>query len=74
LDKLYADTVRSGGKFGEAAVLFFKWQLKGDTASGAAFLKPQSGPLAQKGWDIVSKNWIQSSKAAWANTTAEIGV
>jgi hypothetical protein len=47
---------RYGGKFGKAAVLFFKWQLKGDKAAGEEFLNP-GGSLRADGWDVVSKNY-----------------
>jgi hypothetical protein len=46
-----------GGKFGEAAVLFFKWQMKGDQAAGANFLNPATSPLTKKGWSIQVKNF-----------------
>jgi len=49
----YADA--HGGKFGKAAVLFFKWQLKGDAAAGKEFLQPTS--LKAAGWDVVSKGF-----------------
>jgi hypothetical protein len=44
-----------GGKFGKAAVLFFKWQLQGDSAAGQEFLNPTS--LKAAGWDIVSRGF-----------------
>jgi hypothetical protein len=46
-----------GGKFGEAAVLFFKWQMKGDAKAGENFLNPASSPLTKKGWNIEIKNF-----------------
>ncbi|KAF2395716.1 hypothetical protein EJ06DRAFT_540240 [Trichodelitschia bisporula] len=46
-----------GGKFGKAAVAFFKWQLKGDTAAGELFLNPATSSLTKDGWAIESKNW-----------------
>jgi hypothetical protein len=51
---------KSGGKFGKAAVLFFKWQLKGDKAAGEEFLNP-GGSLRADGWDVVAKNWPAAS-------------
>jgi len=64
----YGDT--HGGKFGQAAVLFFKWQMKGDQDAGQAFLNPKSGPLTKKGWDVVSKNWSVGGKVGGVNATA----
>ena len=49
----------NGGKFGKAAVAFFKWQMLGDKASGKMFLEPSGSALTKDGWDIVSKNWNQ---------------
>ena len=48
---------KQGGKFGKAAVNFFNWQMKGDVAAGALFLKPEASALTTDGWKIESKNW-----------------
>jgi hypothetical protein len=48
---------KQGGKFGKAAVNFFNWQMKGDAAAGALFLKPEASGLMADGWKIESKNW-----------------
>jgi hypothetical protein len=47
----------NGGKFGEAAVLFFKWQMKGDQQAGTHFLNPSISTLTKKGWSIESRNF-----------------
>jgi hypothetical protein len=49
-----------GGKFGKAAVAFFKWQMKGDQEAGKSFLDPATSSLTKDGWNIVSKNWKTS--------------
>jgi hypothetical protein len=48
---------KQGGKFGKVAVKFFNWQMKGDAAAGALFLKPEASALAADGWKIEAKNW-----------------
>jgi hypothetical protein len=45
------------GKFGQAAVLFFKWQMKGDKSAGAQFLNPAASSLTSEGWTIESKGF-----------------
>jgi len=45
-----------GGKFGRAAVAFFKWQQKGDSASKALFCSPASSELTKVGFKIESRN------------------
>jgi hypothetical protein len=52
---------KQGGKFGKAAVNFFNWQMKGDAAAGALFLKPEASALTADGWKIVAKNWNSTS-------------
>lgn len=52
---------KQGGKFGKAAVNFFNWQMKGDTAAAALFLKPEVSALAADGWKIEVKNWNSSN-------------
>jgi hypothetical protein len=52
---------KQGGKFGKAAVNFFNWQMKGDAAAGALFLKPEGSTLTADGWKIESKNWNSTS-------------
>jgi hypothetical protein len=51
----YGET--NGGKFGKAAVSWFKWQLYGDKAEGEKFLNPASSALTQDGWNITSKGY-----------------
>lgn len=47
----------NGGKFGVAAVNFFKWQLKGDQTAAKYFVGPSPGIKAD-GWSYESKNLV----------------
>jgi hypothetical protein len=44
-----------GGSFGEVAVAWLDWQLKGDTAARAMFVGPDCGLCARPGWHIERK-------------------
>ena len=57
-----------GGKFGKAASIFFKWQLKGDQAAAQEFLQPTT--LKSDGWEIISKGWGGAARTL-ANVTQE---
>lgn len=51
----------NGGPFGQAAVAFFEWQLKGDEEMGKWVLQPQENPeLVSDGWEIDSKGYRNS--------------
>jgi hypothetical protein len=62
----YGDT--HGGKFGKAASILFKWQLKGDKAAAQEFLQPTT--LKADGWEIVAKGWGGAARTL-ANITTE---
>lgn len=59
-----------GGQFGKAAALFFKWQMKGDAQAGAQFLNPAGSPLTSAGWQIVHRNFKETTRMV-ANITEE---
>lgn len=44
-----------GGPFGEVAVAWLNWQLKGDKAGRAMFVGPDCGLCAKPGWHVESK-------------------
>jgi hypothetical protein len=48
---------QQGGKFGKAAVVFFDWQLKGDSNAGRQFLDVATSPLTTDGWKIETRGW-----------------
>jgi cellulase/cellobiase CelA1 len=45
----------NGGEFGRVAVLWLKWQLKGDTTAGTTFVGPDCG-LCRSQWQVQQKN------------------
>jgi len=45
----------NGGEFGRVAQLWFRWQLKGDTQAGRAFVGPSCG-LCGTAWNVQQKN------------------
>lgn len=45
-----------GGTYGKAAVAWFNWQFKNDTAGKAMFMNPASA-LTKDGWTIKSRNF-----------------
>ena len=45
----------NGGEFGRAAQLWFRWQLKGDTTAGRAFVGSNCG-LCGTAWTVKQKN------------------
>jgi hypothetical protein len=47
---------KRGGKFSKAAVVYWKWVLKGDQASKQLILGEKS-PFFAEGWNVTSKNW-----------------
>ncbi|WP_299015473.1 alpha/beta hydrolase [uncultured Caulobacter sp.] len=44
-----------GGAFGEVAVAWLNWQLKGDAAGRAMFVGPECGLCARPGWHVEAK-------------------
>ncbi|KAF2668797.1 hypothetical protein BT63DRAFT_440877 [Microthyrium microscopicum] len=48
----------NGGKFGKAAVAFFKWNLQGDAASKDLYFNKTSA-LYKDGWTIDTAHWTQ---------------
>jgi len=46
----------NGGTYGKAAVAWFNWQFKNDTAGKAMFMSPASA-LTRDGWTIKSRNF-----------------
>jgi hypothetical protein len=46
----------NGGTYGKAAVAWFNWQFKNDSASKALFLSPGSA-LTKDGWTIKQRNF-----------------